>query len=280
VLTHAREVVARTVDLARYAQQLRSGRGGSLRVGMIDAAAVDHFSPALRQFRAERPELDLRLTVTNSTELLDLLGRAELDLVVCVEPPGYIESLVVTPLTSEPLLVHAPDPGDLDRPPGEWGPWVTFPSGSHTRTGGEILEQWATLEAPVPDLFVAGVGTGGTLTGVGRRLREAYPEIRIVSVVPELFPGIEGLKPLGHPGDIVPEILDQSLIDERIPVSIEQALATCHALVRQGLFVGPSSGAYVHAARNLAARGTHRCIVTVLSDTGERYNSTGMWRQR
>jgi cysteine synthase B len=147
-------------------------------------------------------------------------------------------------------------------------------------TGGEILEQWATLEAPVPDLFVAGVGTGGTLTGVGRRLREAYPEIRIVSVVPELFPGIEGLKPLGHPGDIVPEILDQSLIDERIPVSIEQALATCHALVRQGLFVGPSSGAYVHAARNLAARGTHRCIVTVLSDTGERYNSTGMWRQR
>jgi DNA-binding transcriptional LysR family regulator len=134
MLTHAREVVARTVDLARYAQQLRSGRGGSLRVGMIDAAAVDHFSPALRQFRAERPELDLRLTVTNSTELLDLLGRAELDLVVCVEPPGYIESLVVTPLTSEPLLVHAPDPGDLDRPPGEWGPWVTFPSGSHTRT--------------------------------------------------------------------------------------------------------------------------------------------------
>jgi DNA-binding transcriptional LysR family regulator len=133
VLTHAREVVARTVDLARYTEQLRSGRGGSLRVGMIDAAAVDHFSSALRQFRAERPELDLRLTVTNSTELLDLLGRADLDLVVCVEPPGYVESLVATPLTSEPLLVHAPDPGALDRPPDEWGPWVTFPAGSHTR---------------------------------------------------------------------------------------------------------------------------------------------------
>ncbi len=146
-------------------------------------------------------------------------------------------------------------------------------------TAGEILDQLNSLGAPVPDALVAGVGTGGTLTGVGRRLREANPKLHIVSVVPELFPGIEGLKPLGHPGDIVPEILDESLIDERIPVTIEQALTTCHQLVRQGLFVGPSSGAYVFAARALVTRAEHRCIVTVLSDTGERYNSTGMWRQ-
>jgi DNA-binding transcriptional LysR family regulator len=133
VLAHAREVVARTVDLARYTHQLREGRGGSLRVGMIDAAAVEHFAQTLRHFRAERPELDLRLTVTNSAALLELLRRAELDLVVCVEPPGLVSSIVTTSLTSERLLVHAPDRRALDRPPPEWGPWVTFPAGGHTR---------------------------------------------------------------------------------------------------------------------------------------------------
>lgn len=133
VLAHAREVLARTIDLARYTHQLRDGRGGSLRVGMIDAAAVEHFSDTLRHFRAHRPDLDLRLTVTSSAALLELLRRAELDLVVCVEPPGLVESLVTTPLTSEPLFVHAPDLRALDRPPREWGPWVTFPAGAHTR---------------------------------------------------------------------------------------------------------------------------------------------------
>jgi DNA-binding transcriptional LysR family regulator len=133
VLAHAREVVARTVDLARYTEELREGRGGSLRVGMIDAAAVEHFSHTLRRFRSHRADLDLRLTVTSSAALLELLRRAELDLVVCVEPPGLVESIVTTPLTSEPLLVHAPDRHDPARPPREWGPWVTFPAGAHTR---------------------------------------------------------------------------------------------------------------------------------------------------
>ena len=133
VLGYARDVVARTVDLARYTHQLREGRGGSLRVGMIDAAAVEHFSDTLRHFRVQRPNLDLRLTVTSSAALLQLLRRAELDLVVCVEPPGPVESIVTRPLTREPLVVHAPDRCALDRPPRDWGPWVTFPAGSHTR---------------------------------------------------------------------------------------------------------------------------------------------------
>jgi DNA-binding transcriptional LysR family regulator len=133
VLAHAREVLARTVDLARYAQQLREGRGGSLRVGMIDAAAVEHCSEPLRRFRAQRPDLDLRLTVTSSAALLELLRRAELDLVVCVDPPGPVGSLVTAALTREPLFVHAPDRRALDRPPSQWGPWVTFPAGAHTR---------------------------------------------------------------------------------------------------------------------------------------------------
>ena len=144
-------------------------------------------------------------------------------------------------------------------------------------TGGEILRQLDAHDIAAPDAFVAGVGTGGTLTGAGRRLCEARADTWIAAVIPETFPGIEGLKPLGHPGDIVPKILDESLIDERIPVTLDDALAMCRRLVREGLFVGPSSGAFVHGALQLAASGRFHTIVTVLSDTGERYVSTGMW---
>ena len=144
-------------------------------------------------------------------------------------------------------------------------------------TGGELLEQLAKAAGGPPDALVAGVGTGGTITGVGRRLREANPDLHIACVVPELFPGIEGLKPLGAPGDIVPAVLDQDLIDERIAVRLEEATAVCRQLSRSGLFVGPSSGAYVHAALKVAATGRYATIATILSDGGERYASTGMW---
>jgi len=145
-------------------------------------------------------------------------------------------------------------------------------------TAAEILDQLAERDDVPPDCLVAGVGTGGTLTGVGRRLREANPALHIVAAIPETFPGIEGLKPLGHPGDIVPAILDEGLIDERIGVTLDEAAAMCRRLARLGLFVGPSSGAFVHVALGVAARGRHRRIVTALSDTGERYVSVGLWR--
>ncbi len=144
-------------------------------------------------------------------------------------------------------------------------------------TGREILEQVFEVTGGPPDAFVAGVGTGGTLTGVGRRLRRHHPRVHIASIVPELFPGIEGLKPLGQPGDLVPAILDESLIDRRYPVDLAAALSMCRRLASQGLFVGPSSGGYVHAALALASEGHHATVVTVLADAGERYGSTGMW---
>jgi S-sulfo-L-cysteine synthase (O-acetyl-L-serine-dependent) len=112
---------------------------------------------------------------------------------------------------------------------------------------------------------------------VGRRLRALRPDILNATVIPELFPGIEGLKPFGAPDDLVPAILDESLIDTRIRVSNEQALAMCRRLACSGLFIGPSSGAYVHAALEIAATNRYRTLATVLSDTGERYSSTGMW---
>ncbi|MDX1389290.1 MAG: pyridoxal-phosphate dependent enzyme, partial [Acidobacteriota bacterium] len=147
-------------------------------------------------------------------------------------------------------------------------------------TGVEIVAQTRERTGAAPDAFVVGVGTGGTLTGVGRQLRDAYAGVHIAAVVPETFPGIEGLKPLGSPEDIVPEILDASLIDQRIPVTSEQALDGVRMLARQGLFVGPSSGAHLTAAVELARTGRFATIVTVLADSGERYGSTGMWARQ
>jgi cysteine synthase B len=144
-------------------------------------------------------------------------------------------------------------------------------------TGPEILAQVRERTGRAPDAFVAGVGTGGTITGTGRSLREANPSIRIAAIVPETFPGIEGLKPLGHPGDLVPAILDETLIDERIPMTLDRAAELARALAAHGFFVGPSSGAYLAGAIGLASRAGISCVVTILNDTGERYGSTGLW---
>jgi cysteine synthase B len=147
-------------------------------------------------------------------------------------------------------------------------------------TGTEILDQLAGRGIEAPDAFVCGIGTGGSITGVTRRLREDVPEMAVVAVLPEEFPGIEGLKPLGRSADIVPGILDRSLLERRTTVTAEQALRACGRLAREGIFVGPSSGAYVHAALRAAQSGRYRRIVTILCDTGERYYSTGMWSDR
>ncbi|MCC5950549.1 MAG: LysR family transcriptional regulator [Acidimicrobiia bacterium] len=132
VRTHAATVLASTRDVARWARATRQGHDGGLRVGMIDAAAIHHFPDALARFRSERPDVDLRLRVAPSGALLDELSRAELDIVVCVDP-GDDDRLDRRALLEEELHVYAP--GDLvARPPHDRpGPWVTFPEGSHTR---------------------------------------------------------------------------------------------------------------------------------------------------
>ncbi len=125
--------------------------------------------------------------------------------------------------------------------------------------------------------LVAGVGTGGTVTGIGRRLKEHDPKIRVVVVIPDAFPGIEGLKPLGRPEDIVPAILDEGIIDERIHVTIDDAYAMCVRLARSGFFVGQSSGAYLTGVERVARRERRGRFVTLFNDLGERYFSTRLW---
>src|SRR6266581_2493279 len=100
--------------------------------------------------------------------------------------------------------------------------------------------------------FVGGIGTGGAITGIGKRLKEYNPNIQVIAIVPEEFPGVEGLKPLSSPDAIVPAILDQSVIDARIDVSVESAYDMCWRLARAGFFVGQSSGAYMQGVYTLA----------------------------
>ena len=140
-------------------------------------------------------------------------------------------------------------------------------------TAAEILDQTGGRLTH----FVAGIGTGGTITGVGRRLKEHNPDIRIVCIVPDRFPGIEGLKPLGQPGDIVPEILDESVIDRRVDVSIDDAYEFCQRLSRRGVFVGQSSGAYLKGCQLVAREEPRGVCVTLFPDIGERYFSTRLW---
>jgi cysteine synthase B len=125
--------------------------------------------------------------------------------------------------------------------------------------------------------LVAGVGTGGTITGIGRRLKAHDARIRVVCIQPESFPGIEGLKPLGGPEDIVPAILDEGVIDERVPVSVDAAYAMCQRLAAAGFFVGQSSGAYLAGVEHVARRERRGRFVTLFNDLGERYFSTRLW---
>ena len=141
-------------------------------------------------------------------------------------------------------------------------------------TAPEILEQTSRRVTH----FVGGVGTGGTITGVGRRLKEELGQkVQIVCIQPDAFPGIEGLKPLDDPGDIVPEIFDASVVDRKISVSIDHAYALCQKLARNGLFVGQSSGAYLRGVEEVVCSLDRGVVVTILNDFGERYFSTRLW---
>jgi len=133
-------------------------------------------------------------------------------------------------------------------------------------TGREIVEQQPDL-----DCFVAGIGTGGTIMGVGRRLREELPDVKIIGLDVEEQTGIQGLMSLDQ---FVAPILDVNIMDERVPVSDEEAFSAARRLAQEhGLFVGISSGATYAAAHKLAAQG-YRRIVGIFGDSGAKYLST------
>ena len=137
VLDHARQVVALTADLTDWAHRTRSGDSGHLRLGMIDASAVQHHGELLRRFRNEHPDLRIHLRVAPSGDLLAELVGGSLDLAVCVEPPAPVRGVHTEPLLTENLAVYAPDGRRRAGPSAGWGPWVLFPRGAHTRAVAE-----------------------------------------------------------------------------------------------------------------------------------------------
>ena len=154
----------------------------------------------------------------------------------------------------------------------------------HTRTTGP--EIWEDTDGKV-DIFVAGVGTGGTLSGVGKFLKSKNPEVKVVAVEPAGSPVLSKGTPGPHKiqgigAGFVPVTLDTDIYDEIIPVENEDAFKTGRALAKgEGVLVGISSGAAVWAASQLAKRPENKgkIIVALLPDTGERYLSTPMFTE-
>ena len=177
---------------------------------------------------------------------------------------------------AQELAAQTPDsfiPGQFTNPAN--------PSAHRATTGPEI---WNDTDGTV-DIFVAGVGTGGTLTGVGEYLKSQNPNVKVVAVEPAGSPvlskGVAGAHKIqGIGAGFVPDTLNTKIYDEIITVENEDAFATGRELARkEGLLVGISSGAAVWAAARLAKRPENQCkrIVVLLPDTGDRYLSTPMF---
>ncbi len=147
-------------------------------------------------------------------------------------------------------------------------------------TAKEILE---SFQGTAIDIFVAGVGTGGSLTGVGVVLKEQYPNIHIVAVEPTNSPVLSGGMPSPHKiqgigAGFIPPILDTNIYNEIIQINNDEAFNMARLIAsKEGLLVGVSSGANVYAAKILAKKYPNANILTMLNDTGERYLSTELF---
>ncbi len=141
----------------------------------------------------------------------------------------------------------------------------------YSTTGPEILE-----ELPQVDVFVAGLGTGGTLMGVGRRLKEANPLTQVIAVEPHPGSQLQGLKSLAD--GFIPPIIDLDLLDGKILVRSHQAFrATAELMRREAVFAGVSGGAVLHAALKVAQRLDRGNVVLVVADSGWKYLGTDLW---
>ncbi|MCC8035191.1 MAG: cysteine synthase A [Rikenellaceae bacterium] len=216
--------------------------------------------------------LILTMPETMSIERRNLLKALGAELVLTPGPDGMKGAIA----RAEQLREQTPDSIILQQFDNDANPRV------HYRTTGE--EIWRDTDGQV-DIFVAGVGTGGTVSGVGKRLKEYKPEVKIVAVEPSDSPVLSGGSPSPHKiqgigAGFVPKNYNPEVVDEIITVSNDDAIRTSRLLAKyEGLLVGISSGAAAFAATQLADRPENagKNIVVLLPDTGERYLSTVLY---
>tara|TARA_R110001583_G_scaffold95386_3_gene239173 strand:- start:307 stop:762 length:456 start_codon:yes stop_codon:yes gene_type:complete len=145
----------------------------------------------------------------------------------------------------------------------------------YNTTGVEIWKQWKQLTPP--DVLILGTGTGGTLMGCGKRLKEIWPKIKIVAIEPAESPvmsgGVAGLHGIQGIGDGSKFLVDMDFVDEVVTIPTEMAKQKARMLAEDGLFVGISSGANVLAAQEWLLKNNKHNALTILCDRGERYFS-------
>ena len=217
-------------------------------------------------------KLILTMPETMSTERRKLLAALGAQLVLTPGPDGMRGALK----KADELAASTPNSFIPQQFENKANPWI-----HRKTTAKEILRAVDSVDA-----FVAGVGTGGTITGVGQVLKKRFPQVKIVAVEPEDSPVLSGGKPGPHKiqgigAGFVPSVLDTKVYDSIIKVPTKDAVETARALAKkEGLLMGISSGAAAFAAIKVAGElGTGKTVVVVLPDTGERYLSTELFAE-
>jgi cysteine synthase A len=248
-------------------------RRGALKPGMTVVEATGGntgiglaFAAAIRGYR-----LVLTMPDSMSRERVALLRQYGAEVILT---PGILMADAVA--RAKEITEQTPGAINLDQFSNPANPAL------HERTTG--LEIWNDTRGAV-DLFVAAVGTGGTITGVGKLLKQRKPSVKVIAVEPSGAAVLSG-KPAGShqmPGigvGFVPPVLDRNLLDEVIAVTDDDAFACARRLAREeGVLAGVSSGAALHASLQLAARPANfgKMIVVIIPDTGERYVSSALF---